>query len=448
MAIRFPEGFLWGAATSAYQIEGAHDADGKGESIWDRFSRAPGKIRNGDTGDRACEHYHRFSEDVALMQAMGLKAYRFSVSWPRVIPAGKGRINPAGIDFYSRLVDRLLAADIEPFLTLYHWDLPQALQDSGGWADRSIAGRFADYAQAVARSLGDRLRYWMTLDEPQIFGILGHLTGEKAPGVTDFSVYAAASHHINLAHGLGVQALRDECKPARIGTVMSMLPAHPLRDEARDREAARRFDGFFHRWYLDPVLRGSYPEDTLDVLPGFRALVQPNDMRDIRQELDFLGVNTYSRLFVRDNPELGPLRAELLPDHRVEGAAYTAMGWEVYPEALYEALLRLHREYALPDLYVTESGAAFDDRPQESGEVRDADRIAFLHGYISAAHRALEQGVPLRGYFVWSLLDNMEWEHGYDKRFGLIRVDFGTQERIPKQSAGWYRGVIERNGLE
>ncbi len=446
MCKRFPEGFVWGAATAAYQIEGGHDADGKGESIWDRFSHTPGKIKNGDTGDRACEHYFRYRQDVALMRQLGLNAYRFSVSWPRVLPAGRGRVNRAGIDFYSSLVDELLAAGVEPFLTLYHWDLPQALQQAGGWPSRSVAGWFADYAHAVGRALGDRVRYWITLNEPQIFAILGYLTGEKAPGLADFAVYSAASHHINLAHGLGVQALRDACGKAEIGIAISMLPAQPLRDEPSDREAAHRFDGFFHRWYLDPMLRGSYPEDTRELLADFPAPVEPSDLRDIHQPLDFLGVNTYSRLFLRDNPDLYPLRAELLPEHRLPGARYTAMGWEVYPDALSEVLLRLHREYAVPALYVTENGAAFEDRP-EGGEVRDDDRIAFLRDYLSAAHHALEQGVPLRGYFVWSLLDNLEWEHGYGKRFGLIRVDYETQQRTIKQSGHWYRGVIERNGL-
>ena len=442
----FPEDFRWGAATAAYQIEGGYDADGKGESIWDRFSRTPGKIARGETGDRACEHYFRYRHDVALMRQLGLSAYRFSVSWPRVMPDGKGRINRAGIDFYGRLVDELLAAGIEPFLTLYHWDLPQALQEIGGWPSRSVAGWFADYAHAVGRALGDRVRFWMTLNEPQVFAVMGHLTGEKAPGMADFVAYTAASHHVNLAHGLGVQALRDACVQAEIGIAMSILPAHPWGDDATDREAAHRFDGFFHRWYLDPVLRGSYPEDTREILADFPAPVEPDDLRQIRQPLDFLGVNVYSRLFVRDHPEFLPLRVELLTERRLPDAKYTAMGWEVYPDALREVLLRLHRDYALPALYVTENGAAFAERV-EGGEVRDVDRIAFLHDYLSAAHDALEQGVPLRGYFVWSLLDNLEWEHGYDKRFGLIRVEYETQERTVKQSGHWYRGVIERNGL-
>ncbi len=445
--IQFPEDFLWGAAAASYQIEGAWQEGGKGESIWDRFSHTPGKVRGGDTGDAACDHYHRFREDVALMRELRLKSYRFSISWPRVMPSGRGKVNQAGIDFYSSLVDELLNSGIEPLATLYHWDLPQALQEKGGWADRDIAGWFADYAAAMGRALGDRVKKWVTLNEPQIFCALGYLTGEHAPGEKDAMKYFRASHFANLAHGRGVEALRSEAHGANIGTVLQLPPFHPGSDREDDHEAARKMDGVFNRWYAEPVLLGRYPADMLDLFSVLDIPIEDGDLDVISQPIDFVGLNLYTRAFAKKDPSTPLLEAAYDVDHRTPGAAHTEMGWEVYPQAMFETLARFKDEWGNPPVYVTENGAAFADR-FEDGSVNDQDRIDFLKAYLERARAAMDYGVDLRGYFVWSLMDNFEWAHGYSKRFGIVRVDYETQRRVPKASAFWYRGVIENNGFE
>jgi beta-glucosidase len=443
--LEFPEGFLWGAATSSYQIEGAAGADGRGESIWDRFSHTPGRIHDGSNGDVACDHYHRFHDDVRLMAELGVRAYRFSVAWPRIFPEGTGQLNSRGIDFYSRLVDALLEAQIAPMITLFHWDLPQALEDRGGFRQRSMAGWFGDYAEAVGRALGDRIELWATLNEPQVFAVFGHLTGEQAPGLVDFHGYAAVAHHLNLAHGAAVQALRASAPRARVGTVLQLPPAHPATPSEADAAAALRFDALFNRFFLDPVLLGTYPEQALSTLAPLAPPLQTGDLALIHQPLDFIGVNNYTRAVMRHAPEY-PLFEFISSDERIAGAEYTAMGWEVYPQGLYEVLTRLRTEYGNPKVFVTEMGCAFDDR-LEDGRVDDPRRTDYLRAYFAAAHRALAEGTDLRGIFVWSLLDNFEWQHGYKKRFGIVHVDYDSLARTPKNSALWYRSVIAENAL-
>jgi beta-glucosidase len=443
--IRFPQGFLWGAATSAYQIEGAWDEDEKGESIWDRFVRIPGRIEWGENGDVACDHYHRYREDVALMKSLGLKAYRFSISWPRIFPKGKGPLNAKGLDFYDRLVDELLAAGISPFATLYHWDLPQALQDEGGWALRDTAYRFADYAAAVAKRLGDRVTSWITHNEPWVAAWVGYGWGRHAPGLANPQVAIQVAHHLLLSHGLAGEVLRDWVgQSAKIGIALNLSPIYPASDSPEDQEAAHQADGFLNRWFLDPLFCGSYPADMLEHSGPLAPRVEPGDMAMIGRRLDFLGVNYYTRQVVRHAPLNPPLDMDYV---QVPDAERTELGWEVFPQGLYDLLVRLCRDYKIPAIIVTENGAAFPDEISSDGKVHDPKRIAYLREHLRQCHRAVEAGVALRGYFVWSLLDNFEWTHGYTKRFGLVYVDFATQRRIPKASAHWYTQVIAANGL-
>lgn len=442
----FPQGFVWGAATSAYQIEGAWNDDGKGESIWDRFSHTPGKIADGSTGDVACDHYHRYPEDMAVMKAIGLGAYRFSISWPRILPRGHGAVNPKGLAFYSRLVDELLSAGIEPFATLYHWDLPWALQELGGWSNRDVAYYFADYAAVVAKRLGDRVKFWITHNEPWVVAWLGYGWGEHAPGLSDPGLALQVAHHLLLSHGLAVEVLRDCCaKGAEIGIALNLSPIHPATASPEDQRAAHLADGALNRWFLDPLLMGTYPADMLRAFGPLAPQIRAGDMAIISRRIDFLGVNYYTRQMVKHAPQSTYLPISSV---QVPGAEYTEMGWEVYPQGLHELLLRLHREYRAPSLYVTENGAAFNDTMDPDGQIRDTRRIQYLHQHILACHRALQDGVKLKGYFVWSLLDNFEWSYGYTKRFGLVYVDYATQKRIPKGSARWYAQVIAQNGVE
>jgi beta-glucosidase len=439
--IEFPEEFVWGASTAAYQIEGAVREDGRGVSIWDTFSHTAGKIAGGATGDVACDHYHRYPEDVRLMAELGLSAYRFSVAWPRVMPEGKGRPNRKGLDFYGRLVDELLAHGIEPWVCLYHWDLPQALEDAGGWTNRDIAHRFSDYAGVVAESLGDRVERFLMLNEPSIVALLGHLLGIHAPGRADIADYAAASHHLNLATGHAIARLR-QMSGWRLGTVLNLEPVQGVTDGEQERRVVTLYDAFRNRNYADPLLLGSYPDVTAELM---RPHVRDGDLEAIRQPVDMLGLNLYSRARVTADP------ASLVGFRLLDppaGAARTAMNWEVYPEALYRQLMELKERYGNPPVYVTENGAAFADRRSPDGRVRDPRRIGFLASYLGAVRRALDEGVDVRGYFVWSLLDNFEWAEGYGKRFGLVYVDYETQERIPKASFDWYRETVRNNGFE
>ncbi|WP_433241906.1 GH1 family beta-glucosidase [Streptosporangium sp. CA-135522] len=443
--LRFPEGFVWGAATAAYQIEGASREDGRGPSIWDTFSRTPGKVHAGHTGDVACDHYHRYADDVRLMGDLGLHAYRFSISWPRVQPDGSGPANPRGLDFYDRLVDELHGTGITPIVTLYHWDLPQTLEDRGGWTSRETAERFADYAAIVHSRLGDRVETWTTLNEPWCSAFLGYASGIHAPGRTEPELGFVATHHLLLGHGLAVKALRA-AGADQIGITLNLAPV--LGDDA---EAASIVDGLQNRIFLDPVLRGEYPADVVERARRFTdwSFVQDGDLETIGQPIDLLGVNFYHPHTVA--ARTGEPANPVYPG--TEGVAFprpdvprTAMGWPVQPFGLTDLLLRLSRDYPGTPLVITENGAAFDD-VVEDGRIDDAGRLSYLDGHLRAAHAAIEGGADLRGYLVWSLLDNFEWAEGYAKRFGIVHVDYTTQNRIPKDSALWYREVVRRNGL-
>jgi beta-glucosidase len=426
---------VWGAATASYQVEGAVAADGRGESIWDRFARTPGAIADGSDGRVACDHFHRYREDVALMRELGLDAYRFSIAWPRVVPGGDGPVNAAGLDFYDRLVDCLLEHGIEPVATLYHWDLPQALEDRGGWPVRSTVDAFTAYAEAVCARLGDRVSTWITQNEPWVISWLGYGLGEHAPGRRSTRDAVAAGHHVLLAHGRALEVLRRDAPAARAGVTIDLVDVQPLGED--DADAARMEDGTRNRWFLDPVLRGSYPEDVLAVLDGLGPPVEDGDLRCISAPLDFLGVNYYTRAVVRADTATGrPTVVEL------DGVERTSMGWEVYPEGLRRVLVRLHDEYAPPPLMVTENGAAALDVWGPGGRFADASRVAYLRRHVDAVGQAIADGVDVSGYFVWSLLDNFEWAYGYTQRFGLVHVDYDTLERTPKDSFRWYRDHI------
>jgi beta-glucosidase len=432
----FPKGFLWGVATSAYQIEGAWNEEGKGESIWDRFSHTPGKIANGDTGDVACDHYHRWRDDVALMRQLGLKGYRFSISWPRVIPLGRGSVNPAGLDFYDRLVDALLEAKIQPFATLYHWDLPQALD--GGWTNRDVCGYFADYAALMVCRLGDRVKPWATLNEPWVVALNGYRDGQHAPGLRDEKIARQVAHHLLVAYGLAAQTMRATHPKIQVGIVLNMCPTDVATDQAADRAKADRAWQENEGWFLDPILRGCYPPGAWQAIGASVPEVRPGDMALIAQPLDFLGINYYSRWLLENGDMVEP----------VPGSDYTEMGWEVHAPALGRLLERINRDYRLPPIYITENGAAFQDEMSADGQVHDPKRLNYLRDHLAELRRAIESGVDVRGYFVWSLLDNFEWSFGYSKRFGITYVDYATQQRMPKDSFTFYREVIACNGLD
>ena len=448
-ATRFPPDFLWGAATSAYQIEGAVREDGRGETIWDRFCATPGKIFEGHTGEVACDHYHRFREDVALMRELGLRSYRFSVAWARILPAGFGRLNPAGLDFYQRLVDELAGSGITPMVTLYHWDLPQALQDRGGWEARDTARYFADYAVALFERLGDRVKLWITHNEPYVAAHIGYGTGEHAPGLRDQAKALQVAHHLLLSHALAVQAYRQRADAGgKIGISLDLHPAQAQSDHPQDRQAAMLYDAHQNRWFLDPVFRGRYPQELLQIAQrrhGAPRFPQEDLQTFAAAPVDFLGVNYYFRQLVRRPERKEELFLPVRPDY--PGARFTEMGWEQWPGGLYELLTRLHREYGQPELYVTENGAACPDERMADGRIDDQDRVSYLREHIAAAGKALAEGVRLKGYQVWSLLDNFEWAQGYSKRFGLVHVDLRTQERRPKKSALWYSRLIERGSI-
>ncbi|MDB5059211.1 MAG: beta-glucosidase, partial [Chloroflexi bacterium] len=437
-----PTGFLWGAATAAYQIEGAANEDGRGESIWDRFSHTPGKVVNGDTGDVACDHYHRTREDIAILREIGVDAYRFSISWPRIIPGGTGSTNDAGLDFYDRLVDDLLAAGITPFVTLYHWDLPQALQDRGGWANRETVDAFKAYTDVVSRRLGDRVRNWITHNEPWCVAFLGNLVGNHAPGLTDLQTAISVAHHVLLSHGVSVPVIRDNSVPgAQVGITLNLNHVEPLTTSDADQAAAHRDDLKSNRWFLDPVFRGEYPREMVDRYEqlGVMAPIQAGDLECMAAPIDFLGVNNYFRTLVKAGP-----KGDGSDDEHVKPAdgSYTAMGWEVWPDALRSLLVRLHRDYQPQRLYVTENGAAYADEVSTDGHVHDVARTDYIRGHIRAVQRATAEGAPVAGYFVWSFLDNFEWAEGYSKRFGIVYVDYPTQRRILKDSALYYSKAI------
>jgi len=431
-------------ATSAYQIEGAWNEDGKGRSIWDTFCRRPGKIHNGESGDVAADHYHRWAEDVRLMAALGLKAYRFSISWSRVLPQGEGTVNAAGLDFYDRLVDALLAVGIEPFATLFHYDLPQALQNRGGWARRETAEHFAEYARVVAERLGDRVTDWITHNEPYVTAVNGHLSGEHAPGKRNPFIVLPVAHHLLLSHGYAVEALRAACRrPVRVGIALNLNPIYPASDSEKDLRAAARFDGMLNRMFLDPLLRGRYPDDMRALFGWLFPKIRPGDMERIAAPLDFVGVNYYSRVVVRRNCLVPLIWGWPI---RPPGNEYSEM-WEIYPPGIYDLLARIWQDYQPAEIIVTENGICVPDRLDADGRVRDERRIRYLRDHIAQVHRAMADGVPVRGYLVWSLLDNFEWNLGYRMRFGLAHVDYRTQTRTIKDSGRWYARVIQENGL-
>ncbi|GAA3592093.1 GH1 family beta-glucosidase [Klugiella xanthotipulae] len=462
--LTFPPGFLFGSATAAYQIEGAAAEDGRGPSIWDTFSHTPGNVWNGDTGDIACDHYHRVEEDLDLMVTLGLHAYRFSISWPRVQPTGRGAVNPAGLAFYSRLVDGLLARGITPIATLYHWDLPQALEDEGGWTNRATAEAFADYARLVGRELGDRVAVWTTLNEPWCTAYLGYGSGGHAPGIADADSAFRAVHHLNLAHGLAITALREVVtnNPQYSITLNLHLIRPDNPSSAADVAAARLADGVANRLFLDPLLNGHYPEWVLEATGHLTdwSFVTAGDASLIRQPLDVLGVNYYTPQRVREWDGVGTKQsADGAPrtpgtawpglDHVEfldQGGPHTAMGWTVDPSGLEELLLAIGNEWPAQPLMITENGAAYNDVMSADGSVHDPARIDYLRRHLAAAHRAIERGVNLTGYQVWSLLDNFEWSFGYSKRFGIVHVNYDTLVRTPKDSALWY-SRLARSGV-
>jgi beta-glucosidase len=431
-------GFVWGVATAAIQIEGASDA--RGESIWDRFARIPGAVANGDTPDVACDHYAHWREDVALMAKLGIQGYRFSISWPRVLPNGRGKPSRAGLDFYRRLAEELRAREIEPLATLYHWDLPTALHDAGGWTSRETIDAFVEYAELMYAELGDVVSRWVTHNEPWVTSFLGHGYGLKAPGRRDWHEAARVAHHLLLSHGRAVRRFREVAR-GEIGIVLDLSAPYAVSDADVDREAARRWDGLHNRWFLDPVLRGGYPADVVDEVVehiGPLDFVVPGDLAEINEPIDFLGVNYYTRSLVFADAHAEPLGIGFAEPVRET----TAMGWEVAPDALHELLLRVRRDYGDIPLVIAENGAAYDDPAPTNGVVEDPERVEFLRRHIAAIERARADGVNVAAYYVWSLLDNFEWEQGYAKRFGIVYVDYPTQRRITKRSALWYRDWI------
>jgi beta-glucosidase len=463
--VHFPPGFVWGTATAAYQIEGSVDADGRGPSIWDTFSHAPGRTHNGDTGDVACDHYRRLDDDLDLIARLGVGAYRFSVAWPRIQPDGKGPAVQAGLDFYRRLVDGLRTRDVTPVATLYHWDLPQALEDAGGWTERETSSRFAEYAALAAAALGDQVGQWITLNEPWCSAWAGYGKGRHAPGRRDVTAAVAATHHLLLGHGLAVEALRAESR-VPVGITLNLAPTRSASADPADVSAAARADGNLNRLFLDPVFRGHYPPDMIeqypDLCPG-SALVAEADAAVIQVPLDFLGVNYYSPHLIADPARLDEARAAgyLVRAHTPDpvdddlsvaavgrpDVARTGMDWEIEPGALTELLRWVHEQYAPGPIYVTENGAAFCDYVAPDGAVRDPERIAYLDGHVRAVHDAIAAGVGVQGYFLWSLMDNFEWGYGYAKRFGITWIDYVTGQRIPKASFHWYHQVIDANGI-
>jgi len=438
----FPEGFLWGAATAAYQIEGAVTEGGRGKNIWDTFTHTPGAIKNGENGDIACDHYHRWREDIALMQQLNLDAYRFSIAWSRIFPQGRGTVNLAGLDFYSRLIDGLLEAGIQPFVTLYHWDLPQALQDEGkGWLRRGIVEDFVRYTDVVTRALGDRVKHWTTFNEPGVFTWGGYVLGEDAPGWRmQPGAALTALHHVFLAHGASAQVIRENVPQSQVGIVLDINVAEPASEAPEDVAAALRFDGMQNRWFLDALLRGEYPADMVALFGEQMPRIETGDMQRMAVPLDYLGINIYRRSVIAHGDELVPVNyCRVLPP-----GEHTLMGWEVYPKCIYDILKYVNERYSPPKIYITENGIALPDEVSPDGHVHDERRIAYLRDHLTYLQRAIAEGVPVRGYFVWTLMDNFEWALGFEPRFGLIYVDHQTQQRIMKDSGYFYADIAKK----
>lgn len=435
----YPKDFLWGAATSSYQIEGAALEDGRGECIWTRFSHTPGKVYKGHTGDVACEHYYRYEDDVALMAELGLHAYRFSISWPRILPTGTGAVNPKGLDFYDRLVDALLKAGIQPYATLYHWDLPQTLQDQGGWQNPASVGWFANYTDIVTQHLGDRIKNWATHNEPSVVAFVGNEYGEHAPGYKDPKIALEVAHHLLLSHGAAMPVIRANVPEARAGIVVTGSAKHPYSDSLADIKATEIARALDHQWFMDPLFLGHYPAEALEIRASLLTDIDVDAVKAACVPMDMVGLNYYTRHVIRANADGSPYPPQYVPQ---PDKPKTHMDWEIYPDGLYDLLMEMHTRYFLPDIYITENGAAFVDPLPSNGVVDDPNRVQFLHDHFRAMERVIVDGVPLKGYFAWSLLDNFEWAWGYGERFGIIHVDFETQKRTFKQSALFYRDWI------
>jgi len=443
----FPEDFIWGSATASYQVEGAINEGGRGESIWDRYCSNPGNVKNQDTGEIACDHYHRYKEDIQLMKSLGLKAYRFSIAWPRVIPSGVGVVSEVGLQFYSDLVDELLKAQIEPCVTLYHWDLPQALQDIGGWTNPQMPEYFLAYSKAVFDKLGDRVKHWITLNEPYCAAFLGYFEGRQAPGLRDFSAALEASYQLNIAHGLVVKYFREQKMAGEIGITLNLMPRHPYSDSKADKLATEYSDGYLNRWFIDPIIKKKYPADMIALfkkkgakIPDFQAKM----MELIGQPLDFIGLNYYNDQFIRSNKAIWPLESEGVTP---AGMQVTDRQWPITEAGLEAMLLRLTNEYKIKKIYITENGASFNDIVTIDKTINDSGRKDYIKRHLMATWRAIQKGAPVAGYFVWSLLDNFEWSFGYGSRFGIIYIDFNTQERIIKESGKWFATCIESNSI-
>ena len=434
--LTFPDGFVWGAATSSYQIEGAAEAGGRGPSIWDVFCESEGAIADGSTGAVACDHYNRYKDDVALMADMGLHAYRFSIAWPRVMPAGIGAVNPEGLDFYDRLVDELLGAGITPLPTLYHWDLPQALEDANGWVSRDTASAFADYAEATVARLGDRIGTWTTLNEPFVSANHGYRTGEHAPGRTSTADSMAAAHHLLLGHGLAGERIRSLAPAARLAIVLNFTPVEPATNDPEDVEAAMHTEGLENRWYIDPIAGRGYPSATAEHYQWGQSEVLDGDLDIISAPIDLLGVNYYTRSLISRDGHV-----------ESEGAPKNTMGWELHPPSLGRLLRWLRSEYDFPSYMITENGCPMPDDRREAGQIIDDDRLAFLRDHLAEVHSAIEDGCPIEGYLVWSFFDNFEWAWGYGPTFGIVEVDYDTLERRPKKSADWFAQSVKDNGF-
>ena len=450
--LSFPKTFFWGTATAAYQIEGAWKEDGKGESIWDRFAHTHGKIKNGDTADIACNSYHRWRDDIALMQAMNLNSYRFSISWPRIQPTGSGSLNSKGIDYYNRLIDALLEAHIRPVVTLYHWDLPQPLEDTGGWPNRDTAGRFAEYASVAARAFGDRVSDWILFNEPLAFTYRGYLEGSHAPGHTSLFDFLRATHVVNLAQGAGFRALKAAYSSASVGTAFSMSPCEPASDSEEDKLAAERAHAITNLWFLETAMNGRYPQ-ALALLPETVMGIKLGDFEHMRAPLDFIGINLYYRTIASASTILERIsnaQQFIFPVKMVGGerGPKTDAGWEVWPQSMYEMITRITRDYNRPAIEITESGCAYNDGPGADGVIRDTRRIEYQREYLRAVARAIADGADVRGYHAWSLMDNFEWSEGFSQRFGFAYVDFKTQQRAMKESGRWYGKVVAENGME
>ena len=447
--LEFPKEFLWGASTSDFQIEGAARQYGKGETIWDRYCKEPGRILNDDNADTSCDHYHRYAEDVEIMKEIGLKAYRMSISWARIFPEGYGAPNRQGLDFYKRLIEQLLKNNIKPVVTLHHWGFPQKLQDIGGWANRSISDYYADYASFIFKELGDLVDMWITHNEPIGTSYLGFFKGCVAPGIQDFYTSVLVTHHLLLSHAKAVEAFRQSTKKGEIGITLNFHPAIAMSDKPEDIEAEQRIGLYFDRWFSDALFNGKFPRLLLDYYDrkGIEIpRINDEDMKRICTPLDFLGVNYYYPHHVRYNPLKWPFEADFEPCSK--GSRHTKTGWDIYPEGLYRTIKKLKDEYGNKKIYITENGAAFNDYPDRNSNIQDMQRIDFHDSHIRQVYRCIQEGMNIRGYFIWSLMDNFEWTYGFTQRFGLTYIDYLTQKRTLKSSAHWYRDIIQKNGLD